>query len=1432
MNTQLRKIFTILFPLLYGYTVGFSQESYDATNTPRQYYYNNLEAATAGTPSTFLTACGSTRNSSPATIDIVPASSLNTTQSFSTVGVSSLGYIRWNFFNTGASSTSLSGATWEWEFDYKNTTGASPADPETMAAGTDSWKYWLLANTYNGNNTIGLYVTATGGNLKLRLKYNNTNNAVEYASIALANNKDTYQIRIVKSVIGYYNIYILDRTTGTTTSSLGINVGTNVSGVALNTYNYSYLEAASSATAGRFQWDNFNMYAQRVDYVPLTSVANGITSTIYPGEPDVIPYGINVNVRGDIIFGLITFNSANNGQALFSGGTIYKTFSNYLSPGTAKSMGTYNVNASNTSQIPLPSSEYYYNSGNTNGTTVNVVNYFLDMTASNPFYSSYPSTIAYSVSTAAADDYQSFYTSGYFPLSSASSTGPNVATGNVYDWVGGISVDWGDKNNWSPAAVPGASDQARIGAAHPYTYQPTVSSTGPAMVNVGSIMFGNVVNNPAIPPGVTVSPGYTLNVNGDITKQSDAHSYYNITPGYSTYLAGGGTIKAYNVNIISNTNLPGYSYTENITSSVAQLTLSKNIGLVSTEVVSNTAPYDFNGAFNLTGGTATVTGYLQTTNTSGSKSSLVVNPGSAATLQLNNATALSGLSTLGTNIVDFDHTGATVEYSGTSQTVYTDANITGLTGGVKYYSLKFSNTTGIKTPLTGNLNIDGDFTNALNNTTANYAALSIPTVNFTGTTQALYGGVGTGTTFYNVTFSGNGTKTMANGIFVLNNKGVLTMNGTSTSTVLDGGGLLTLKSDALSSGTIAAFNGPQIIGNVKVERYVTGGSSTYRSYRLFSSPVWQGTAGTSPTTYNVSNLDYIIGSTLVTGASGGGFDKTGNPSIYLFREDQATSYATFTGGNFWGISKLNNSPTYNLNLNSLPATYNMPSGCGAFVFFRGDRTTNLPNKYKPGTSAESVTMTNTGTLNQGKITVRTWYAPTTGNLGFSTTAGNTSVRGFNLVGNPYASSINWDTYNTNTSTPNYGINCVGVGNAVYVLDPVSKNYGTYTSGQGYPGTHGATNIIVSGQGFFVLASSSSATMTFNESAKTNAQATGGYLLLGTPVNVANNQYIRLLLAKDSVNTDDILIRFNSTASTGYVINEDVPYRKGSGAVSLSSISSNNVDLAINNLPLPKTSEVIGLNVNTTADGTYTLSMTQLQGIPQLYEVWLMDAWKKDSLDMRHNPTYSFNVDKKDTTSFGSKRFSLVIRQNPAYAYHLLNFTASKITAVTQVQVVWKTENEGNFTHFTVERSVDGGKTFDVICSQGASDQGTYSLVDQNPVKGQNLYRLKQVDINGAISYSQVIPVMYGDKPALIVNKLSIYPNLASSMINLVIDPDVTVTSYSISITNSTGLIVKQATASQNTWQANLSNLLAGTYIVHVVNNKDKTLVGKTKFVKL
>ena len=684
---------------------------------------------------------------------------------------------------------------------------------------------------------------------------------------------------------------------------------------------------------------------------------------------------------------------------------------------------------------------------------------------------------------------------------------------------------------------------------------------------------------------------------------------------------------------------------------------------------------------------------------------------------------------------------------------------------------------------------------------------------------------------------------MASGLFSVNSAGMLKMLGTSSSTVLNAGGLLTLASDVNGSATVAAINGPSITGNVNVQRYITGGAANYRGYRLLSSPV------STSLTSGIVNINYLINSVYLTGTSGtsGGFDGGHSPSLYLFRDNLVPSNTTFTSGNFRGINNITSAPSYVMDIDG--SGFSIPAGNGYMLFFRGDRsvatfTAETTTTYVP----TSTTLTAVGTLNQGQVTVKDWFTPSSGNLDYSTVSGDVNIQGFNLAGNPYASSIDWDTYNTTAiSTGIYAPNTTGF---VYVLDSKSKNYNVYQAGMGGAGTlaSSGSNIIPSGQGFFVVAASASGQLVFNESAKVNTQATaaGGnlFLALQQKPKAEPDRYLHLELIKDSVNKDGIILSLSKTASANYSMNEDAAYKTGNGSVSLASRSADGIALAINATPYPAKAQPIPLTVGAAADGTYMFNMDELKHIPDVYDIWLKDAYGKDSLDIRHNPAYSFSILKSDTNSYGANRFSLVIRKDPSRNVHLLNFTANKI--INAVKTVWTAENEEDYTNFALQKSTDGS-SFATIDTLESSSLGTYSYTDEHP-QTTNYYRLRMTDVAGSVTYSEIIAVMYGTAVKTgSGNSISIYPNPTNGVINVAVHQGTVATAglnpaanttaaasrtYDIRITNMTGEVLKTVTSASATWQNDVSSLLPGTYIIQVFSHGTGTVTGRSTFVKL
>lgn len=740
----------------------------------------------------------------------------------------------------------------------------------------------------------------------------------------------------------------------------------------------------------------------------------------------------------------------------------------------------------------------------------------------------------------------------------------------------------------------------------------------------------------------------------------------------------------------------------------------------------------------------------------------------------------------------------------------------------------------------GAITADGNYTNSGIFTTGTGGVF------FNGSvTQAIQDNSVAGTTFNNVTFENTSAKTMSGtGLFAVSSSGVLTMAGTAT---LATGGILTLNSGATGSAAVAPItSGNPISGNVNVQRYFQGSnvydnvSNRYieRNYRIISSPV---NIGIKVNGNNVYGLNYIVGATagqttgansptnvFITGCTGGS-TSGGNPSIYLYREDLTPSNAGFTAGNYIGITNITNSTTAGTIGASDGNTYSIPVGNGIFFFYRGAATNWATRTVSPFIAPEPVTLTSTGVLNQGTITVNDWFIPSSG-LSFTAAS---PVAGFNMVGNPYACSIDWNTYFNNV-----GISTTNISPFIYEFNPVTGNFDTYQNtgaGTGL-GTGNGTNIIASGQGFFVHATGASPTLQFTENAKSaTSQVTGLNLLMAKSAPaIAVNQLLRLKMITDTLNYDDLIIEFNSAASTKYNNMEDGLYVGGTSALEgLSSLSADNIKLTINSLPLPNQSpQVIKLNVTAVRTGQYTIQRTALEAVPQIYDVWLMDHNKKDSLDLRKNTTYVFNIDLSDTSTFGSSRFSVVIRQDPALSVKLLSFTATKVT--NGAEMVWKTQNEQNYTYFTIERSNNDGKTFVVLGGPAADASGEYSFLDKAPPIGADKYRLKIVDLNGTITYSNIVTLIYTNSTNHDINSsdIVVYPNPTSGKVNLTINKTTVTSGFTIQISNNLGVVVKSGNSSQPYWQTDMGDLMPGTYFIQVINKKDNSLVGRNTIVKL
>ena len=110
---------------------------------------------------------------------------------------------------------------------------------------------------------------------------------------------------------------------------------------------------------------------------------------------------------------------------------------------------------------------------------------------------------------------------------------------------------------------------------------------------------------------------------------------------------------------------------------------------------------------------------------------------------------------------------------------------------------------------------------------------------------------------------------------------------------------------------------------------------------------------------------------------------------------------------------------------------------------------------------------------------------------------------------------------------------------------------------------------------------------------------------------------------------------------------------------------------------------------------------------------------------------------------------------------LVSFDAKKVN--NTVKLNWQTSSENNSDHFIIERTKPGGTFVKIgeVNAAGTSNQLLdYQFIDDQPAKGYNLYRLKQVDIDNRSEYSSVRWLKFNEEK----NELSVFPTITSGTI--------------------------------------------------------------------
>ncbi len=163
-------------------------------------------------------------------------------------------------------------------------------------------------------------------------------------------------------------------------------------------------------------------------------------------------------------------------------------------------------------------------------------------------------------------------------------------------------------------------------------------------------------------------------------------------------------------------------------------------------------------------------------------------------------------------------------------------------------------------------------------------------------------------------------------------------------------------------------------------------------------------------------------------------------------------------------------------------------------------------------------------------------------------------------------------------------------------------------------------------------------------------------------------------------------------------------------------------------------------------------------------------------------------------------------------------------------IEWSTASESNNEYFAVEKSLSSDDFEEMGRVKGSGNSAfrkNYTITDEHPYHGTTYYRLKQVDFNGSITYSQSISVTGGSLNGV----TNIYPNPANTILNCELSA-AEAEIFNIEVMDVLGnVIMKEETKAAkgvNTRKLNINSLSQGIYFLKIGNEKKQKLM---KFIK-
>lgn len=224
---------------------------------------------------------------------------------------------------------------------------------------------------------------------------------------------------------------------------------------------------------------------------------------------------------------------------------------------------------------------------------------------------------------------------------------------------------------------------------------------------------------------------------------------------------------------------------------------------------------------------------------------------------------------------------------------------------------------------------------------------------------------------------------------------------------------------------------------------------------------------------------------------------------------------------------------------------------------------------------------------------------------------------YNLVGNPFPSTIDWD--NANWTKTN-------LANAIYIWNPATGSYTSYVNGVG---VNSGTRYIAANQGFFVQATGANPNLQIDNNDVRINQAQSFFK--GEENDEVIEQLSVSILSENG--QDEIIIRFDEDATEGFDAEFDANKMFGNNSLAQVYASDNSGNkMAIHSLKSIKETNFVHLGLQIETSGSYTLSFDDKNSFSEFVSVKLEDTKDESITEISVQDTYTFDYEDNENAN--------------------------------------------------------------------------------------------------------------------------------------------------------------------------------------------------------